>query len=59
MLLMNRTTKVVNAESDAIRRELNAHNESQRARYRARTASTTAMCAHQQGRSQLTAVGVV
>ncbi len=57
MLPMNRTTNVVNGESDAIRRELNAHNEAQRARYRARAASMTAMCARQQGRSHLTAVG--
>jgi hypothetical protein len=54
---MNRTTNVVNGESDAIRRELNAHNEAQRVRYRARAASMTAMCASQQGRSHLTAVG--
>jgi hypothetical protein len=58
MLHMNRTTNVANDESDAIRRELNAHNEVQRARYRARSASVIAMHARRQGRSHLAAVGV-
>ena len=48
MLHMNRTTNVVSDESDAIRRELNAHNEAQRARYQAR----------QQERTPLPALGV-
>jgi hypothetical protein len=58
MLHMNRTTNVKSDESDAIRRELNAHNEVQRARYRARSASRHVMHARRQGRSHLTAVGV-
>lgn len=58
MLHMNRTTNVRGDESDAIRRELNAHNEVQRARYRARSASRIAIYARRQGRSHLTAVGV-
>ncbi|WP_236066862.1 hypothetical protein [Paraburkholderia haematera] len=55
---MNRTTNVMGDESDAIRRELNAHNEAQRARYRARCASMFVMQARQQARTYLTAVGV-
>ena len=58
MLSMNRTTNVMGDESDAIRRELNAHNEAQRARYRARCASMFVMQARQQTRTYLTAVGV-
>jgi len=58
MLHMNRTTNEITDESDAIRRELNAHNESQRVRYRARSASTIAMHARRQGRSHLIAVGM-
>lgn len=58
MMHMNRTTNVMNGESEAIRRELNAHNEVQRARYRARAASMFAMRARQQGRTHLTAEGV-
>ena len=48
MMHMSRTTNFVNDESDAIRRELNAHNEAQRARYQAR----------QQERTHLPALGV-
>lgn len=48
MMHMNRTTNVIGDESDAIRRELNAHNEAQRARYQAR----------QQERTDLPALGV-
>ncbi|WP_322027281.1 hypothetical protein [Burkholderia sp. BCC1977] len=44
-------------ESDAIRRELNQHNEVQRVRYRARRAALFAMRAREQGRSHLVAVG--
>jgi hypothetical protein len=58
MLHMNRTANVIDDESDAIRRELNEHNEVQRARYRARSASVIAMYARRQGRSHLTTVGV-
>ncbi|MFL9898522.1 hypothetical protein PQR71_10190 [Paraburkholderia fungorum] len=45
-------------ESDAIRRELNAHNEAQRMRYRARSVSMFVIRARQQGRTHLSAVGV-
>jgi hypothetical protein len=55
---MNRTTNVIGDESDAIRRELNAHNEVQRARYRARSASWHVIHARRQGRPHLSAVGV-
>ncbi|MFM0065020.1 MULTISPECIES: hypothetical protein [Paraburkholderia] len=48
MMHMNRTTNVMGDESDAIRRELNAHNEAQRARYQAR----------QQEGTELPALGV-
>ncbi|MFM0399021.1 hypothetical protein [Paraburkholderia aspalathi] len=58
MMHMNRTTNALSDESDAIRRELNAHNAAQRARYRARCASKFVMHARQQGRTHLTAVGV-
>ncbi|WP_454871878.1 hypothetical protein [Paraburkholderia xenovorans] len=48
MMHMDRTTNVAIDESDAIRRELNAHNDAQRARYQAR----------QQERTHLPALGV-
>lgn len=54
----NRTTNTWGDEAEAIRRELNAHNDIQRARYRARFASLFAPLAPQQGRAHLTAVGV-
>ncbi|RQR50488.1 hypothetical protein DIE21_17155 [Burkholderia sp. Bp9140] len=58
MLHINRTTNVMRDESDAIRRELNQHNEVQRVRYRARRAAQFAMLALEQGRSHLAVVGV-
>ncbi|KUY95506.1 hypothetical protein WS50_29500 [Burkholderia territorii] len=57
MLHINRSTNVMRDESDAIRRELNQHNEVQRVRYRARRAALFAMRAREQGRSHLVAVG--
>lgn len=53
----NRSTNARRDEAEAIRRELNAHNEVQRMRYRARSASVYVALARQQGRSHLTAVG--
>lgn len=58
MMHMNRTTNGMGDESDAIRRELNAHNAAQRARYQARCANVFVMRARQEGRSHLAAVGV-
>lgn len=50
--------RLVSGDAEAIRHELNAHNEIQRARYRARAARTLVSLARQQGRSYLNAVGV-
>ncbi|MFM0644977.1 hypothetical protein PQR14_11640 [Paraburkholderia bryophila] len=50
--------RVLPGEADAIRRELIAHNEVQRARYRAQAARIVAMQARQQGKSHLVAAGV-
>lgn len=52
-----RVSGALSGEVDAIRRELNANNESQRARYRAQAASLLMTLSRQQGRSDLTAVG--
>lgn len=57
MLNINRTTNVTRDESDAIRRELNAHNELQRVIYRARRAAQFAVRAREQGCSHLVIVG--
>lgn len=46
---------VLSAEADAIRRELSAHNEAQRARYRAQATRVVAIQARQQGNSHLVA----
>ena len=53
MVTMNRTTNVVGDESEAIRRELHAHNEAQRAMYRSRAIAERARRAREQGRSHL------
>lgn len=57
MVDVNRSPNIMRDESDAIRRELNQHNELQRVRYRARRAALFAMRAREQGRSHLVAVG--
>ncbi|MBU9260371.1 hypothetical protein KTD13_08430 [Burkholderia multivorans] len=53
MVTMNRTTNVARDESEAIRRELHAHNEAQRAQYRRRAIVENARRAREQGRSHL------
>lgn len=53
MVTMNRTTNVVRDESEAIRRELHAHNETQRAQYRRRAIAESARRAREQGRPHL------
>ncbi|KVC58931.1 hypothetical protein WT10_10485 [Burkholderia stagnalis] len=53
MVTMNRTTNVVRDESEEIRRELNAHNEAQRAQYRRRAIAERTRRAREQGRSYL------
>ncbi|WP_232445850.1 hypothetical protein [Burkholderia ubonensis] len=50
---MNRTTNVERDESEEIRRELNAHNEAQRAQYRRRAIAERTRRAREQGRSYL------
>lgn len=52
-----RASAEFSGEADAIRRELNAHNEVQRARYRKHAASRL-MTLAPQGRSHLNALGV-
>ncbi|PQP14141.1 hypothetical protein C5615_27150 [Burkholderia cepacia] len=53
MVTMNRTTNIVCDESEAIRRELHAHNEAQRAMYRSRAIAERARRAREQGRPHL------
>jgi hypothetical protein len=53
MVTTNRTTNVVRDESEAIRRELHAHNEAQRAQYRRRAIAERARRAREQGFSHL------
>ncbi|MCO8625165.1 hypothetical protein QZM03_01895 [Burkholderia multivorans] len=53
MVTMNRTTNVARDESEAIRRELHAHNEAQREQYRRRAIAENARRAREQGRSHL------
>ncbi|UVS95959.1 hypothetical protein [Burkholderia glumae] len=53
MLNINRTTNVLRDESDAIRRELHAHNELQRAIYRSRAIAERVRRAREQGRPHL------
>lgn len=53
MTTMNRTTNVMRDESEAIRRELHAHNAMQRAMYRRRAIAESARRAREQGRPHL------
>lgn len=53
MVTMNRTTNVERDESEAIRRELHAHNAMQRAMYRRRAIAESARRAREQGRPHL------
>ncbi|SDR19200.1 hypothetical protein SAMN05443026_3204 [Burkholderia orbicola] len=53
MVTINRTTNVVRDESEAIRRELHAHNEIQRVQYRRRVIAESARRAREQGRPHL------
>jgi len=53
VLIISRTTNVVADESEAIRRELHAHNEAQRAQYRRRVIAERARRAREQGHSYL------
>lgn len=53
MVTMNRTTNIVSDESEAIRRELHAHNALQRAIYRSRAIAESVRRAREQGRPHL------
>ncbi|MDN7466972.1 hypothetical protein [Burkholderia orbicola] len=53
MLNINRSPNVIRDESEAIRRELNTHNEMQRAMYRSRAIAERARRARAQGRPHL------
>ncbi|MBN3794371.1 hypothetical protein [Burkholderia sp. Ac-20392] len=53
MLNINRSPNVTNDESEAIRRELHAHNELQRAKYRSRAIADRVRLAREQGRLYL------